>query len=266
MLPTTKRFTRNPLVLALGFLAFCSTTPTLACPTPEKLVEHLVSAHGGLGTWEAAPTVSFRDSFTPAGSPQGLASQVTVEQGRRRAYIDYDSGMSLTWDGERAWSENWVLPYPPRFMALLNYHFLNLPWLIEDPGVILSEFGQRQLPNDETEYFSVKITYDEGVGDTPKDYYRIFVHPDTHVLHAVQYIVTYSALLPEGVTESPQNTLIYNAFETVQGLRVPTEYTIYQADGSLFGSAKISEWTFDAPFDTARMTMPEGAILDESTP
>ena len=47
--------------------------------------------------------------------------------------------MRLAWDGRRAWSENWNAPYPPRFMALLNYYFLNLPWLTSDPGVILGD-------------------------------------------------------------------------------------------------------------------------------
>ena len=25
--------------------------------------------------------------------------------------------MRLEWDGEEAWGENWVVPYPPRFLA-----------------------------------------------------------------------------------------------------------------------------------------------------
>ena len=237
-----------------------------ACPTAEKLIEHLVSAHGGREAWASAPTVSFDDEFVPAGMPEGFPSEVTVEQGSRRVYIDYPGDASLAWDGETAWSRNWALPYPPRFMALLNYHFLNLPWLVEDPGVVLSEFGQRKLPGDDTDYFSIKVTYEEGVGDTPGDHYRLFVHPDSHVLHAVQYTVTYKSLLPEGMTETPPNTLVYTEHETVDGLRVPIAYTIYLADGNEFGSATIRNWSFDEPFDIARMTMPEDAVLDESAP
>jgi len=262
----TSRNWRGVGALILIVSVLCGATELSACPTTEKLIEHLVSAHGGMDAWASAPTVSFTDEFVPAGVPQGISSRVTVEQGARRAYIDYEGGMTATWDGEKAWSQNWALPYPPRFMALLNYHFLNLPWLVEDPGVILSEFGQRQLPGDETEYFSIKVTYDENVGDTPRDYYRLYVDPDSHVLHAVQYIVTYQALLPEGMTETPANTLVYEDFETVSGLRVPTAYRIYLPDGSEFGAATIRDWSFDEPFDTARMTMPDDAVLDESTP
>ena len=249
-----------------GTLAAPASAP--ACPDADKLVEHMILAHGGMERWAASPTVSFEDEFVVVGVPGAMASRVTVEQGPRRAYIDYPgTGMSLAWDGTTAWSENWALPYPPRFFALLNYHFLNLPWLAADPGVELSEFGTAHLPDDETDYFTAKITYSQGVGDTPGDYYRLYVHPESHLLHAVQYIATYSALRPEGASgEMPPNTLIYEQHAEVEGLQLPTRYSIYNNDGSLFASVDVRDWSFERPFDLSRMTMPEGAVVDESTP
>jgi hypothetical protein len=227
----------------------------------------MTEAHGGMKAWASAPTVSWEDDFRIGEAPAGLVSRVTVEQGPRRAYIDYPgTPMRLAWDGTQAWSESWNVPYPPRFLALLNYHFLNLPWLASDPGVVLSEFGQRTLPGDTTEYFSMKITYEPGTGDTPRDYYRLYVHPESHLLKAVDYIVTYKAILPEGVTESPPNTLVYGDFTEVNGLKVPTRYTIYQADGTVYATADIREWSFEQPFDEGRMSMPAGATLDTSAP
>lgn len=258
--------TSIPLGIALASVAL---TPTVAaaCPDAPKLIEHMTQAHGGLGAWASAPTVSFESAFTAAGAPGGVASRVTVEQGPRRAYLGFvGTETSMAWDGSAAWSENWGLPFPPRFFALLDYHFLNLPWLANDPGVVLSEFGTAQLPGDPTEYFSAKITYEAGVGDTPRDYYRIYVDPETHLLKACQYIVTYQALLPEGVTETPPNTLVYGGYAEVAGLKVPTSYTIYRPDGEVYGSAEIRDWSFMRPFDEARMTMPENAVMDESKP
>ncbi len=115
------------LVATLGTAAltaaFCVTTIQTAAaksdPDAVKIVDSMIKAHGGLDKWSSAPTVSFHDAFKPAGAPAALVSQVTVEQGRRRAYIDYvEMGMNLSWDGEKAWSEDWKLPYPPRFAAL----------------------------------------------------------------------------------------------------------------------------------------------------
>lgn len=250
------------LVASLGVAG-----PATASPTAEEVVDAMIEAHGGMARWAAAPTVSFEDEFRPGEAEAGQPSRVTVEQGSRRAYIDFPgTDTRIAWDGERAWSENWPGPYPPRFLALLNYHFLNLPWLAKDPGVVLGAPGHARLPDDPTEYVTVKITYEPGVGDTPDDYYVLYVDPETHRLKATEYIVTYRALLPEGVEATEPHVLVYDEFATVDGLVVPTHYTIYKQDGSVYGTSAIRDWSFERPFDASRMTMPEGAVLDESTP
>jgi hypothetical protein len=58
----------------------------------------------------------------------------------------------MAWDGQTAWSENWNLPFPPLFAALLHYYFANLPWLTRDPGIRLASAGTAKLPGDATEY------------------------------------------------------------------------------------------------------------------
>lgn len=237
-----------------------------AAMSAGEIVDATIAAHGGMDRWAAAPTVSFEDEFTFAGVEETGVSRVTVEQGPRRSYLDTGSGEKLSWDGEKAWSQNWQGPYPPRFFALLNYHFLNLPWLAKDPGVHLGEPGTARLWDDPTDDLTVKITYGEGVGDTPGDYYVLYVHPETHRLAATEYIVTYRAILPEGVTATPPHILVYDDFATVDGLVVPTAYSIYETDKTPYASCEIRDWSFEKPFDTSRMVMPEDAVLDESTP
>ena len=41
-------------------------------------------------------------------------------------------------------------------MATLNYYFLNLPWLVKDPGVNLTAEGIRRLWDDDTGYKTVR--------------------------------------------------------------------------------------------------------------
>ena len=262
------------------FAAFCTTAlAAVIClvtfhtataksdPDAMKIVRSMVKAHGGLDTWSSAPTVSFKDDFKPAGAPAGMVSEVTVEQGQRRAYIDYpDMAMNLGWDGEKAWSVDWKLPYPPRFMALLNYYFVNLPWLTQDPGVVLGDVSTAKLWDDPTDYITVRMTFESGVGDTPDDYYVLYIDPKTHMMKGCRYTVTYTSLLPEGMTHTPEHTLVFDSFETVDGLEVPTQYTIYETDKKLYAKCGLSNWSFKKPFDSARMTMAEGAVLDESKP
>ena len=86
--------------------------PATAQPDKKEvpgIIRAMSDAHGGLDRWASAPTVSFEDHFIPAGASSGQPSRVTVEQGRRRTYIDFpDTEMRMAWDGEQAWSENWI--------------------------------------------------------------------------------------------------------------------------------------------------------------
>ncbi len=68
----------------------CSTTSRDSTPprSGSDVVAKMIEAHGGSEKWRSAPTVSFQDALQRAGvSP--MISRVTVEQGARRAYLDF---------------------------------------------------------------------------------------------------------------------------------------------------------------------------------
>jgi len=235
-------------------------------PDAPQIVRDMIAAHGGMDAWRAAPTVSFEDEFVVPGGPSSV-SRVVVEQGRRRAYMEYPATRATAaWNGDSAWSMSWSSPFPPRFMLLLNYYFLNLPWLTMDPGVRLVEQGTGRLVGDSTEYATVLMTFAPGTGDTPNDYYRLHIDRDTKRLKGYEYVATYRALLPKGVPSSPENVLIFDSYATVSGLVVPTRYTIYGPKQELVGTCTIRNWAFDRPFDESRLGPVQGAVVDRSTP
>lgn len=235
--------------------------------TTAQAVDAMIRAHGGMEAWRSAPTAAFTDSLVPAGMAEGQALRVVVDQRSRRAYIDVvGTEVSLAWDGEKAWGINWGSPVPPRFLALLNYYFLNLPWVVKDPGVILGDLERRTLWDDPTRYLAVRVTFEPGTGDTPDDYYVLFIHPETHRLAGCEYIVTYAGVLPPGMEQSPPHTLLFEEFETENGLLVPVRYTIYNQDHSVYATCSVRDWSFSEPFDESRMTMPENGVLDTSRP
>lgn len=255
-------------------ITLCATAGWAASGPLESvsLIGEVAEAHGGLERWRRAPSVSWVDMWSSGGGGQsGPSSRIAVEQGRRRAAIDIgeekepDEEMHMAWDGEQAWSSNWQMPYPPRFYALLNYYFLNMPWVVHDEGVVLSEPGTAKLWDDPVEYQTIRVTYEPGVGDTPDDYYVLYIDPSSKRLHAVEYIVTYDSILPEGVEHSPPHILIYEEFAEVDGLVVPTKFTIYE-DEAVYAGAEMREWSFQKPFDESKLVMPEDGVVDESVP
>ena len=259
---------RTLATVALVFGLAASSARGQTVETPRQLVDFMIAAHGGMEKWARAPTVSFEVEMTPAGQPQGMVSRISVEQGRRRTHHEMPAlSARMAWDGEKAWSENWKLPFPPRFAALLHYYFANLPWLTRDPGVRLASEGTAALPGDATEYRTVRMTFEEGVGDSPRDYYVLYVHPGTRRLRAIEYIVTYAGALPNGMVSSPPNLLLYEEHTTVDGLVVPTRYQIFQKEGHKpFATVAVRDWSFSRPFDAARLIRPAGGVVDTSSP
>jgi hypothetical protein len=241
---------------------------TVRAQDAATAVDRMVAAHGGMDAWRDAPSVTFTDEWGRPGSPETRISVVQVEQGRRRAVLEFpDMDATIGWDGEKAWSVNWS-GGPPRFLALLNYYFVCLPWLVNDPGVVLHEPERRTLWNDPTEYISIEVTYRPGVGDTPDDYYVLFIHPETHLLRGCEYIVTYPTLVPEGKDHTPPHILVFDSLTTVEGLTVPAHFTIYDKDDekTVYATCTIRDWSFSKPFDARRVEVPDGAAVDESLP
>lgn len=251
------------LAIALVLASGCSrkNEPATALKGPQ-VVKDMIAAHGGMDVWKKAPTVSFTDQWGESAPRMAFV----IEQSSRRAYFDIPgTPTSGAWDGEKAWSVEWPMPTPVRFIALLNYYFVNLPWLTQDPGVILGEPGTGKLPNDETEYITVMMTFEPGTGDTPDDYYRLYIHPETKLLRACDYIVTYQALMSEGQTSTPEHCLVYDQITPAEGVMVPSHFTIYE-DDQVYAECSISGYSLAKVFDESRMTMPEGTVVDASTP
>ncbi len=254
--------TRALVLLLVASLAGVTTEPARA-DDAKDVVDQMIKAHGGLKAWSTAPTVAFTDTWTmPDGAQR--TSKVIIEQGRRRSTLEVvGSSARLAWDGEKVWSSDWSLQTPPRFMAQLNYYFLNLPWLTQDAAVHLQHEGTEPVRGSDKDYHHVRMTFAPGAGDTPDDYYVLYIDTESYQLHGCEYVVTYKPILPEGIDSTPPNHLIFESFETVDGLVVPTAFTIYNGD-DVYAKCDVTDWDFELAFDASSVEMPEDAVVDTS--
>jgi hypothetical protein len=281
MNPTIRRSLLLATTIAATFVIFVSCSKKESEENDEDAVEEaapveasapgiviaMIEAHGGMASWRAAKTVSFESEFTGPGDSASTVTRVMVDQQRRRAYIDFpNTGERMAWDGKRAWSINWQQPYPPRFAALLDYYFLDLPWLTMDPGVKLTVAGTDSLWDDPTAYKVVKMSFRPGTGDTPGDTYHLYIDPESKRLKACKYQMTYRSLMPDSGNAMPEHVVVYEDHTRVDGLLVPTRYSIYRMDHSAIGTCLVRDWSFDEPFDEKKMAMPDSAVVDQSKP
>ncbi len=259
-----------------GLLLLASTTALAAgeatydSPATRSTIEHMIEAHGGMSAWEAAPSVSFLRKAELVGDPQPWVLHETIEQGRRRLYQDWlEEGARLASDGNEVWTVSWSKVFPPAFVAQIGFYFLNMPWITQDRGVILKQVDPGSYPSTEDEFTRVEMTFQPGTGDTPGDRYVLYIEPETHLLRAIEYHVSYGALLDGAYLAPSVKTIgpffhVNDEFAEVDGNTVPVRYTVYSQSGSKSIAGVVEDWSFSRPFDESKLVKPPEARVDES--
>ncbi|MEK7316096.1 MAG: hypothetical protein AAB011_07955 [Candidatus Eisenbacteria bacterium] len=246
--------------------------PLNASPETRAVICRMLAAHGDMARWRAAPSVEFHHVMRIPDSPEVWNSWETTEQGRRRTYQEWPLDKArIAYDGARTWSANWQKGNPPSFMVNTVYYFLNLPWIVFDPGVRLGAPGAGTLPGDPVSYTTVKMTVDPGVGATSNDYYTIYIDPKTGLMKATEYIVTHAALLdvfglPPDRTFLGPFIHVYDSYMKVDGLAIPSSYRTFNPEGKVYGLHEVKEFSLSKAFDEKRLEMPADGKVDTSDP
>ena len=110
---------------------------------------------------------------------------------------------------------------------------------------------------DDREYITVKMTFEAGVGETPDDYYTIYIDPETNRMRATEFVVTHAAMLdlfkapPEAKFIGPL-IHVYEEYGTYDGLVIPTRYTTYTPNGRQYGNHTVEDISFSVRCDPAQ--------------
>jgi hypothetical protein len=237
-----------------------------------RLVLRAIEAHGGLEAWYRAPTSSYTWEYANVGSDVRFRSFLVADNHTREVYHDllttgpYDAPSEVearfAWDGERAWIHPDTIQQPnPRFWGISGYYFQQIPFVLADPGV-----NYRRLPDEEldgTRHEMVRAYFDPGVGESPGDSYTLYVHPETGLVRAIRYTVSFGRDL-EPDADLPQTLFYYDDPVTVDGLTVARSFRGYRYTeagerGEFRNEAFADSISFRRPFDRSRMEAPAGA-------
>ncbi len=167
-------------------------------------------------------------------------------------------------DGTVVYYRDDSLFYPPeaeniaklRFDSYTWPYFFLFPYKLSDEGTLFSALKNRELNG--LNYESVKLEFENGVGDSPEDWYIIYEDPDSDKIQYAAYIVTASMTVEEA--EKDPHAIEYLDYQTIDYVPIAHEWIFWEwrEDEGLtreLGSAEISgvrflegsEILFEAP-------------------
>lgn len=251
------------ILLVLSLLAF-----TAACNQNEKkesLGEEKIMTEpdGGIGDGAVSPAVNFAMNIETAhnkelweqkkavafdielefGGKPGFSGKITSLTNSGKIRIDQQDGTKIVFDGEKVYlnaptTEN----KNARFDIFTWQYFFALPFKLTDPGT-----NWELVEKGKGDFRRGKLSFDENTGDAPKDWYVVYQEPETGMLHAAAYIVTFGSE-KEKAEENP-HAIVYKDYVVKEGIPVATTWTFHnwneqEGIGEQIGQAKISNITF----------------------
>jgi len=232
-----------------------------------QLMWAAVEAHGGLTRWLSKGTVSFTFDYRPLGDGARRNTRNDIDVWRARARqeeLGDGADATLGWDGEVAWitPDADAFPSPARFWATTPYYFIGIPFVLADPGTVYERLDDADL--DGVTHQLVKVSYEDDTGDSPDDYYIVYLHPETHRVSAIRYVVAYPGFFPEG-GHSPEKLMRYEDLREVDGLWLAHRFRTHRFDvetgeiGDLVTEVSAGDYRLGQTWPASHFTAPEDA-------
>lgn len=179
-------------------------------------------AHGG-EAWRSKDVIIADVQLTKEGNIR-LDGTFTFETTGGQVRLDPKAGGRVVFDGENAWiSPPDLSMAKPRFQILTWPYFIAAPFKLTDPGTHMTNNQEKMLMG--APYPSAKLTFGEGVGDSPDDWYVIYREPESQRLKSMAYIVTYGKDIE--TAESAPHAIVYDDFKTIEGVTLATKWSLY---------------------------------------
>ena len=207
--------------LALGF-AISQSFASAESKAINALVEETQAAHNITAWW--GKEVVQANVEVVFGGQAIVSGTFTFQAHGPFARYDRADGTSIIFDGKDAWltPANTTAPRG-RFHVLTWPWFIMAPFKIQGQGIHLSQLEERSAMG--VDYTTILQRFGEGVGDTPDDWYRFYINPETQQIDMMSYIVTYG----KGTEEANQKPSIIKYFDYTDagGPLISTHYEFW---------------------------------------
>ncbi len=176
-------------------------------------ITKVLTAHGGMDKWHSMKQMSF---------DLANGEHHVVELRNRKVRIDAENH-SIGFDGSDVWISPAENEYRgnARFYHNLYFYFHAMPFVLGDPGITYSELPDAEMMGKTCK--GILISYGDGVGDSPKDNYKLYYDPETGQMEWLMYTVTFRS------QESSDrfNLIKYEDWREINGVKLPGKLVWY---------------------------------------
>jgi len=228
------------LLAVIGFLN-CKEAPkekTRETETPETAIgkakttypealEKVFNAHGGLENWKAQKTLYFEIA-----KPDALEKH-TIDLHSRRDKIEISETI-MGFDGKEIWLSDEKEAYTGNAVVYHNlmFYFYAMPFVFADPGINYET--TEDLVFEGKSYPGIHISYDKGVGASPKDDYYLHYDPENYQMAWLGYTFTYGS----DKKSDDVRWIRYRDWMKVKEVLLPEYLTWYTYEGRTIKEAK----------------------------
>lgn len=175
-----------------------------------------------------------------------LNATLTLLTNSSKGLIKNKEGNKIYTIGEEIhYSPNFKNKKSVNFDAFTWSYFFLFPYKLSDQGTQWSEFGKHKLNG--TTYNTQKLSFKQGTGETPEDWYFVYSDTDNKLINTAAYIVTFGKNVKKA--ESDPHAIKYDEYIYVDGIPMATRWTFWEwnkASGisNQLGEATISNIKF----------------------
>lgn len=234
------------------------------------VVWNAMEAHGGLANWYSKGPIAFHFDYKPLDGSTQRNTYQTVDMWSNTARHQHfdDRSQEFGWDGSKAWTkttDSTAFAYNTRFWALTPYYFLAQPFVLDGEGVILEQLEDKNFKD--KDYDVIKVSFEDGTGDAPDDYYVLYFGKEDHQLGVIRYIVSYPGYFEKG-KHLPEKFMELQGTTTVDGIILSTGYHTHwlledETPGDHITTITVDNISFEPSTKKEYLAVPQGAEIME---
>ncbi|MFK7932890.1 MAG: hypothetical protein AB8G22_05230 [Saprospiraceae bacterium] len=236
--------------------------------TPKsQFVRQLEKAHH-VSDFQEKYALAFDIKLIWGGKPS-LDATITSTTNSTKVRLDKADNTTNTtaiYDGEKVYfAPDSIDAGGARFSIFTWQYFVMAPFKFSDPGTNWQMLGMRNLEPDQP-LDAAKLTFGDGVGDAPDDWYIAFKSPNTNLTEGMAYIVTGGTRTQEEA-EQKISAVTYHDYQEVDGIPIPMKMKFWYYDMKIGlqdqkGEAEVSNVRFLTSAE-ADFAVPENSKLLE---